>query len=394
MLMCAPSPARDGIVMIVDDNSANLTLLDEMLSERGYSVRSFPCGRLALAAAENEPPDLILLDVNMPEMDGYELCRQIKAIPDLAAIPVIFLSALSGAEDKVKGFEAGGIDYISKPVQFEEVQARVQTHIELRRARRREQDLLERTLGAAVDTLWELVQLTAPALAARSRAVHDIVTWIGRRIELEDAWQYEMAARLCLVGCLTLPDQVFGAAYAEQQLTAEEDRMFRAYPESGARLLARIPRLEAVAEMVGLQQNPWANVPGAEQSRQGAVLLHLALEFDRRMYRGMTPETALAELRLSGKFDPRMLRALERYSPAEQEFEERRLRTRDLGRGMVLEQDVYCNGLLILKEGTILSDTWVERLTNFLRASETADLVRVRVRVPRAGALESQRRSA
>jgi CheY-like chemotaxis protein len=379
------SPSYDGNVMIVDDNPANLALLEEMLSQRGYEVRSFPRGRLALAAAGHEPPDLILLDINMPEMDGYEVCRQLKNDPSLSSIPVIFLSALNATEDKVKGFHVGGIDYISKPFQFEEVQARVETHIQLRRARRTEQDLLERTLGGAVATLWELVHLTAPALAARSRAIRDIVAWLAARMKLDDLWQYELAANLCLLGCLTLPEHVFDTAYAGQKLTAEEDRMFRAHPETGARLVSKIPRLENVAGMIRWQQDHWASPTAGEPSRQGAVLLHLAQEFDRRISRGAAPAAALAELRMSAKFEPEVLGALEGYSPAQVEFEERRLATRELGAGMILEQDVFSNGLLILKEGTILTETWIERMGNFVKTSGASGLVTVRV--PKAGGL-------
>ena len=379
------STLSDSVIMVVDDNPANLTLLQQMLCQSGYSVRAFPHGRLALASAENEPPDLILLDINMPEMDGYELCGRLKAISHLSEIPVIFLSALNATEDKVKGFRAGGIDYVSKPFQFEEVRARVETHLQLRHARRTEQNLLERTLVGAVETLWELVQVTAPVLAARSRALRDIVACIAGRLGLADSWQYEVAATLCLVGCLTLPERVFEIAYARQELPDEEDRMFRAHPETGARLLSNIPRLENVAHAIRWQQNPWASRAISEASRSGAVVLHLAQEFDRRLCRGVTPPRALAELRLSCKFDAEMLSPLEAFLPSPTGFEDRRLRTRELGSGMILQQDVYSNGLLILKEGTMLTETWIERLANFVRASGTSDLVSVRV--PRAGAL-------
>lgn len=370
--------AGDGVIMIVDDNPANLALLEEMLCQHGYTVRAFPLGRLALASAEYQPPDLILLDINMPEMDGYEMCRRLKAVPHLAGIPVIFLSALNATEDKVKGFRAGGVDYISKPFQFEEVRARVETQVQLRRARRSEQELLERTLGGAVETLWELVQVAAPMLAARSRALHDVVAWVATRMRVVDLWQYEMAANLCLIGCLTLPDRVFAKAYSGLPLPAEEERMYRAHPETGARLLAKIPRLEIVAGIVRRQQNPWAPEVAAE-SRQGAAVLHLAQEYDRRICRGMTPRVTLAELRMSHKFEAEMLEALESYTPVERDFEERRLRTRELGPGMILEQDVSCNGLLILKQGTVLTETWIERLANFVRSSGIQDAIRVRV---------------
>jgi len=120
-----------GDIMIVDDNPANLRLLEDMLTREGHEVRSFPLGRLALAAAAKDPPDLILLDVNMPEMDGYEVCQRLKSSAELCAVPTIFLSALSEPRDRLKAFESGAVDYISKPFQFEEVHARVETHLSL-----------------------------------------------------------------------------------------------------------------------------------------------------------------------------------------------------------------------------------------------------------------------
>jgi two-component system, sensor histidine kinase and response regulator len=118
-------------IMIVDDNPANLKLLEDMLVQQGHEVRSFPLGRLALAAAMRAPPDLILLDINMPEMNGYEVCNRLKSAAELSGIPVIFLSALNETQDKVKAFQSGAVDYISKPFQFEEVHARVETHLKL-----------------------------------------------------------------------------------------------------------------------------------------------------------------------------------------------------------------------------------------------------------------------
>lgn len=119
--------------MLVDDQPANLKLLEDMLRSEDYSVYSFPRGRLALAAAAQHPPDLILLDINMPEMNGFEVCERLKSSPKLARIPVIFLSALNETEDKVMAFRSGGVDYVTKPFQFEEVKSRVETHLNLHR---------------------------------------------------------------------------------------------------------------------------------------------------------------------------------------------------------------------------------------------------------------------
>jgi two-component system, sensor histidine kinase and response regulator len=144
-------------IMIVDDNPANLKLLEEILSRQGHEVRSFPRGRMALAAAAKNPPDLILLDINMPEMNGYEVCERLRSDAKLCSIPVIFLSALNETTDKVRAFQAGGVDYIAKPFQFEEVNARVETHLKLHN--------LQRALKVQNEHLEEAVAMRTRELA-------------------------------------------------------------------------------------------------------------------------------------------------------------------------------------------------------------------------------------
>src|SRR5512146_1172888 len=124
------SPAN---VLIVDDTPANLQVLGGMLREQGCIVRPAPSGKLAIRFAEVDPPDIILLDIMMPEMDGFEVCRRLKQGETLKNIPIIFISALHETFDKVRAFAAGGVDYITKPFQFEEVEARVRTHLNIRR---------------------------------------------------------------------------------------------------------------------------------------------------------------------------------------------------------------------------------------------------------------------
>ena len=121
-------------VLVVDDTIENLRLLSTVLGEQGYDVRAVTSGRQALQAIEHDPSDLILLDITMPEMDGYEVCRQLQAKECSRTVPVIFLTALTETSDKVKAFETGAVDYITKPFQLDEVLARVKTHVALRRA--------------------------------------------------------------------------------------------------------------------------------------------------------------------------------------------------------------------------------------------------------------------
>jgi two-component system, sensor histidine kinase and response regulator len=140
-MLAAPAPAQ---ILIVDDTPDNLRVLMEMLTARGYRVRPAPDGEFALNFVRTHRPDLVLLDIMMPGIDGYEVCRQLKANPATAAIPVIFLSALEDAEHKVSGFEAGGVDYITKPFHVEEVLARVQTHLTIQRLQHQLQEELQR----------------------------------------------------------------------------------------------------------------------------------------------------------------------------------------------------------------------------------------------------------
>lgn len=125
-----------GNILIVDDTPNNLRLLSSMLAQQGYEVRSAISGFAALMTVHIGLPDLILLDINMPKMDGYEVCAQLKADPETEAIPIIFLSALSETTDKVRAFRAGGADYITKPFQIEEVLARVENQLALQRMQR------------------------------------------------------------------------------------------------------------------------------------------------------------------------------------------------------------------------------------------------------------------
>lgn len=126
-------PAR---ILVADDTPENLQLLESLLRAEGYQVLALPNGDMALRAAAKETPDLILLDILMPGLNGYEVCQRLKADAALREIPVMFLSALGEPLDKVRAFEAGGLDYMTKPFQMEEVQARVRTHLELSRQRR------------------------------------------------------------------------------------------------------------------------------------------------------------------------------------------------------------------------------------------------------------------
>jgi two-component system sensor histidine kinase/response regulator len=259
-----------GDIMIVDDNPANLRLLEDMLSQKGHEVHSFPVGRLALAEAMQNPPDLILLDINMPEMNGYEVCERLKSDERLAGIPVIFLSALNEVPDKVKAFGSGGVDYISKPFQIEEVHARVETHLklhDLQRALKLQNERLEQAVDARTKELAEALQ----RLTILDRSKSDFLNLISHEF------------RTPLNGILGVGELVLDALPASEE-NAELHEMFK-------RCRRRI--ISILEDALLLTQ---IDVKG-EQFHSAPVSLHAAME---RAAEGAAEFAESREVRLTG----------------------------------------------------------------------------------------------
>ncbi len=145
-------PSKKSDILVVDDTPENLSVLRQLLTEKGYLVRLALSGEIALKAVKTYIPDLILLDILMPGMNGYEVCSVLKSSERTSPIPIIFISALTEVEDVLKAFQAGGVDYITKPFKTEEVMARVQTHLELKNAIR-EKDEAHLKLQTILDSI-------------------------------------------------------------------------------------------------------------------------------------------------------------------------------------------------------------------------------------------------
>ncbi len=183
-------------ILIVDDIPQNLRVLQQMLAEHGYRVRPAINGKVALNAIRKTVPDLILLDIVMPDMDGYEVCQQLKAHGRTRDIPVIFISALHETIDKLKAFQIGGVDYITKPFQIEEVLARVNTHITISNHQRK---LIEAHNAELQDVLAKVKLLSGllPICANCKKIRNDDGYWQDVAVYIRDHSEADFSHGIC-----------------------------------------------------------------------------------------------------------------------------------------------------------------------------------------------------
>jgi diguanylate cyclase (GGDEF)-like protein len=180
-------------ILIVDDIPDNLRVLSNTLGDQGYKVRSVINGTMALRVARSVHPDLILLDIKMPDIDGYQVCEQLKSDPETQDIPVIFLSALDETLDKVKAFSVGGVDYITKPFHFEEVLARINNQLQIQLARAEIKKLNEELEMRVIQRTTQLEKEISERQKVQEKLMHMILhdpltelpnrTWLMKRLE-------------------------------------------------------------------------------------------------------------------------------------------------------------------------------------------------------------------
>ena len=372
-----------GDILIVDDIPENLQVLGGMLKEEGYAIRPAPGGRIALEAARRKKPDLVLLDICMPEMDGYEVCRLLKEDPLLRDVPVIFLSALSEPLDKVKAFSSGGVDYITKPFHFQEVAARVRTHIELCRNRGELQQLLSKTFVASLRTLMDVLSIMNPAVFDQTNRLKRYMRLLAQNLGIEEKtiWHFELAAMLSQLGCATLPADLLLKKQQGTQLTAEEENQFRRHPELGAELIQDIPRLEKAVAIIRRQHGPLGGAETPADIALGGRLLQILLEYDYACMGGSNPPAALFSLRDKFAKWPDLLTALRQIVETEARESVAVLAVSELSAGMILMENVMTtSGMLVLNRANELSPNLVSLLKHYAANHTLKEPIKVLLR--------------
>ncbi len=359
------------LVLVVDDVPENIHTLADILRD-DYAIQAATSGDKALEAAAKTRPDLILLDVMLPGMDGYGICRLLKQDKKLRGIPVIFVTALNDPEDEARGFAAGGVDYIVKPVSPPIVRARVATHLTLKDTETRLRETLHKTLAGAVSLLTDVLTLSNPVAYSRAARLKRYVKLMAPYLDQPGFWQFELAALFSQVGSLSLPPGILEKIHAGHYVSETDKALFDLHPQAGSELIGRIPYLENVAAIIARQElgaAPRPVEPGARETvALGTRILRAVLAYDRHVSMGLPREAALGLLRADRDVQNReVVEALAKGLEADVLI----MKPHDmfaymLNPGYVLQKDVFSTaGELLLVAGTELSTPMIQALQRF-----------------------------
>lgn len=257
-------PYSQQTILIVDDTPTNLDILKELLSP-SYTIKIATNGKLALKIVGQHLPDLILLDVMMPDMDGHEVCRRLKADSKTFNIPIIFVTAMTDSQDEQKGFDLGAVDYITKPINPALVKSRVRTHIALADQRRDGEIMVKKRTKELEESQHDAIYMLGKAghfndtdtgnhiwrMAKYSGALAKTLNWSVKQVEL-----LEMAAPMHDTGKIGIPDSILKAA---RKLTSEEWVIMRSHTEIGHGILnvGHTPLFKLAAEIALTHHEKW-----------------------------------------------------------------------------------------------------------------------------------------
>jgi response regulator RpfG family c-di-GMP phosphodiesterase len=354
-------------ILFVDDEPAVLEGYKRLLG-RERPIDTAVGGAAGLAAiAESGPYAVVISDMRMPQMDGAQFLAKVR---DMA--PATVRLALTGYVDIDTAMHAvneGNIfRFLTKPCSKEDLLKAIEAAQEQHRLINAEKELLEQTLRGSVHVLCEVLSFSNPAAFGRAMRLRSFVQQVVKSMNLKSTWQFEIAAMLSQLGCVTLPTELMNAAYAGDRLSPEDQKRYDAHPAVAWQMLSSIPRMEAIAQMVANQNNPRPHIEASnpEERREielGIQLLQAGLVFEGYLGRGVTPAEAAKKVRASCKgCDASILNSLDDLVPSVPVLV-RECAVSDLAVGMTLQQDI-CNsiGLLIVAKGQELTYQWIERL--------------------------------
>jgi response regulator RpfG family c-di-GMP phosphodiesterase len=356
-------------ILLVDDDSNVLDGYRRSLSKEFLMETALGSKEALALATEKGPYAVVISDMRMPGMDGIQLLSHIKTIaPDTIRV---MLTGNADMDTAINAINEGSIfRFLNKPCSKEVMARTITAALVQYRLVTAEKQLLEQTLGGTLQVLTQVLSLVNPAAFGRAerarRYIHHIVT----SMKLGNPWQYEVAAMLSQLGCVTLAPETIEAVYRGETLSPDEQAQYDAHPSVAYALLSKIPRLEPIAWMIE-QQN--RTVPAGDDSkvpdmRLGAEILRLVLAYEALIHKGASRNEAAHTLAMQNKnFSPQFFQTLVTLDPNAEEGDTRKCRIEDLSPGMIIQEEVRTlAGTLVVSKGQEVTTTVIFKLKNLL----------------------------
>jgi putative two-component system response regulator len=373
-LTTAPTvPPRQTVLIVDDSESARATLL-AFLSSEDLHLPVARQGEEGIEEAIRLQPDLILLDVMMPKMDGYEVCLELRRNPKTAMIPIVMVTALDDREARLRGIEAGADDFLTKPVDRLELQARVRTTLRLNRYRRQldQRKQVVQTMEGSMAVMQDILCLVDPDAFGRSKQLQARVAKLGEALKYPDIHQLRLAAALCKIGRVVIPEEVREKVRGGERLTVAESRMLERVPEVSHRLLAHMPSFSSVAKDVLWQDKRFDGTGFPFETRVGSAIplgariIHLVQDLLEHEAAGLGRAAAIAVCEEDvGHYDPELLEAAKLVFLRDTRVE-RILKLSELEAGMVTRSNIKDGaGRTLVAANIIITDVLLQRLNYF-----------------------------
>jgi len=358
----------------VDDESNILTAIKRQLRRDFKEIDTAISGEQGLnLIKERGPYAVVISDMRMPEMDGVKFLSRVK---DMSPETVrMMLTGNADQETAIMAVNEGRIfRFLNKPCPKEMLKAAIDAALEQYRLITAERELLNQTLNGSIKVMAEILSQVNPVAFSRAMQIRRYVSGIATELKLPSRWQFSIAGFLSQIGCVTVPNNILEKVYANKKLSEEENLIFRRHPEAGARILANIPRLENISQMIALQNKPFSSYHLPESQNEkliqlGGQILKVVVDFDYWLFLGQKPGIALEEMRKDTReYNPRILDVLSKMDIGPDRLEIKRLRLGQILVGMILNQDLKAkNGLLLASKGQKITLSLRERLMNFSR---------------------------
>jgi response regulator RpfG family c-di-GMP phosphodiesterase len=372
-------------ILCVDDDF-NILQAYKRILHKDFAIEIAEDGQSGLDAVRARGPFAVVVsDLRMPGMDGIQF---LAAVRECATDSVrIMLTGRADLSTAIAAVNEGNIfRFLTKPCSSEMLSKALHAALEQHRLITAERLLLKKTLLGSVQVLTETLSLVNPTAFSRASRIKGYVKHIATQLRLPNAWQFELAALLSQIGCVTLPPEVLDKVYTGQPLSPDEQEMFTAHPKIASDLLAKIPRLESVAHMIAGQQIP----PPIDRMRAdepmqkdpialGAHMLKVALDLDRLVASGASAKAAIAAMReRPDHYLPSFLDALDNIEVDQAPKVMKTVWVRELTPFMTLDEDIRAkSGSLLLAKGHQLTPSIIERLRNFARTAGVVEPFRV-----------------